>query len=100
MKTSVVNILYEIHDIYIGRPGRGAAGIFGNPFKIGRDGNRDQVIEKYRKYFHEKLESDPVFKKEVQKLKGKRLGCFCKPMSCHGDVIAEYLDKEEERPTA
>ena len=95
MKTSVVNIVHTPnYDIYIGRPGRGLSGMFGNPFKVGRDGDRNQVVEKYRKYFYEKIEKDAVFKAEVQKLKGKRLGCFCSPLRCHGEVFVEYLDKD------
>lgn len=63
--------------------------IFANPFKIHGD-NRDQVIDSYRTYFYEKIKDDD-FRKEVLKLKGKNLGCWCKPFPCHGDIIAEYL---------
>ena len=86
-KTTVVNLRKEKHDAYIGR-----GSIFGNPFYIGKDGNREQVIEKYKKYFEKKLE-DNRFRHEVLKLKGKVLGCYCKPLACHGDVIAEYLNR-------
>lgn len=86
MKTVVVNKKYEDFDVYIGRGSR-----FGNPFCIGRDGDRDLVIKKYRGWFTKKLE-DPQFKEAVLALKGKRLGCYCKPLPCHGDIIAKYLD--------
>lgn len=49
-------------------------------------------IEKYRRYFYERIKYDPVFKERIIELKGKTLGCFCKPFPCHGDVIKEYLD--------
>jgi len=65
---------------------------FGNPFIIGRDGTRKDVIIKYKKYFYKKLEDNCIFKMAVEKLKGKTLGCWCVPKSCHGDVIIEYLE--------
>ena len=83
------------YDTYIGRAGFGEEGDFGNPFVIGKDGDRDTVIEKFKFYFYERIKRDPVFKADVKKLKGKVLGCFCKPKRCHGDVIAEYLDSPE-----
>lgn len=94
MRTRVVNALKERYDVYIGRPGRGLAGPFGNPFKVGRDGTREECIEKYRAYFYEKLEEDSEFKKAVLELKGRTLGCFCAPLKCHGEVIAEYLESD------
>lgn len=77
-------------DIYIGRKGP-----WGNPYVIGRDGERADVIEKYRDFFYKKILTDPAKKKALHKLKGMRLGCHCKPAACHGDVIAEYLNKIE-----
>lgn len=64
---------------------------FGNPYQIGRDGDRKQVLEKYRAYFKWKIE-DPWFRGQVHNLKGKILGCWCTPDECHGDVIIEYLN--------
>jgi hypothetical protein len=87
MKTEVVNIKNQKCDIYCGRPS-----FFGNPFQIGRDGTRDQVIEKYREWFIKRL-TNHVFRDRVSTLKGKRLGCWCKPFTCHCDVIAEYLNE-------
>ena len=43
-------------------------------------------------YFGNKIDNDPIFKARILELKGKTLGCFCKPNSCHGDIIAEYLN--------
>jgi hypothetical protein len=83
----VVNLRKEKYDVYIGR-----GSIFGNPFHIGKDGNREEVIEKYKKYFEKRIAEDCKFKNAVLSLKGKVLGCYCKPLKCHGDVIAEYLD--------
>jgi hypothetical protein len=86
--TTVVNKYKSKFDIYIGRPS-----IFGNPFSIGKDGDRDEVIKKFRTYFNQRIKKDAHFKQEVLKLKGKTLGCYCKPQDCHGDVIANYLDR-------
>ncbi len=87
MKTVIVNLYEERYDIYIGRPS-----IWGNPFSIGPDGTRDEVIRKYDKY----ILNQPKLLINLYKLKGKRLGCFCKPKVCHGDIllrlIGMYLD--------
>ena len=77
--------------VYIGR---GSA--FGNPFRIGEDGNRKEVIEKYRRWFLKKIGSDPEFRREVWKLEGKSLVCFCSPLACHGDVLKWWLELGEE----
>lgn len=90
MQTIVVNKRNSSFDVYIGRPS-----IFGNPFVIGMDGDRKQVIAKFRRYFFHRIESDPVYKKAVLGLRGKILGCFCAPLPCHGDVYAEYCDNYE-----
>jgi len=92
METKVVNIKYEDYDVYIGRAGRGQDGYFGNPFILALGEKRGSSIEKYKVYFYEKLNTDAEFKKRIHELKGKILGCFCKPYPCHGDVIAEYLE--------
>lgn len=89
MKTTVVNVWTQPFDVYIGRSGRGFPSLFGNPFYLG---TREENIMKFREYFINKVNSNPHFKEEVLKLKGKALGCFCAPKPCHGDVIKEYLD--------
>lgn len=89
MKTKVVNIKKRTCEIYCGR-----GSIYGNPFKIGRDGDRKQVISKYREYFYKRL-TDSKFRDSILSLKGKILGCYCKPLDCHLDVIVEYLESNE-----
>ena len=98
MRTRTVHIS-EPYDVYIGRAGHGRDGYFGNPIKLLGDTKtlRALCIEQYRNYFHERLERDLEFKRRVLELKGKRLGCFCKPnKQCHGDVIVEYLENFPE----
>lgn len=92
-KTTVVNIYKNKYDVYIGRAGRGYDGYFGNPFSITNTCSRSDCISKFEKYFYERIKKDPIFAKRIQSLKGKVLGCFCKPLSCHGDIIAEYLNE-------
>tara|TARA_R100000458_G_scaffold44181_1_gene42214 strand:- start:170 stop:451 length:282 start_codon:yes stop_codon:yes gene_type:complete len=89
--TEVVNLRNSTFDVYIGRAGRGEDGYFGNPFPISK-GGRDECIARYREWFEFRIENDEEFKARVLELKGKRLGCFCKPQACHGDVIAEWLE--------
>jgi len=83
MTTRVVNMRKEKYDIYIGRPSK-----WGNPFIIGKDGTREQVIEKYKDY----VLNSPDLLKHLPELKGKTLGCFCKPLACHGDVLVKLLE--------
>ena len=90
--TKAVNIYTSDYDVYIGRAGKGRYGYFGNPFRLRASETRGETIERYRKYFYDRLETDPEFKRRVYELKDKVLGCFCKPYPCHGDVIAEYLN--------
>ncbi len=94
MRTTVVNITYDICDVYIGRSGIPDVGYFGNPYHIGVDGTREEVLFRYKEYFIKRVRDDREFYKRVIDLKGKRLGCFCKPEACHGDIIATYLDFE------
>lgn len=91
--TTVVNIKKDLFDVYIGRQGRGRSGYFGNPFRIGPGFSREDSINKFQKYFANRLDTDPEFKQRVLDLKDKRLGCFCSPQPCHGDVIADWLNK-------
>lgn len=92
MKTQVVNIRFSVYDIYIGRAGHGKDGYFGNPFRLKNSEQRGATIERYRNYFHNRMQTDAEFSRRILELKGKTLGCFCKPEACHGDVIANYLN--------
>jgi hypothetical protein len=77
---------YPKDAIYIGRPSK-----WGNPFLIGRDGTREEVISKYRIYLQF---GDHFLLDELEELKGKNLLCFCKPLPCHGDILLEFANKE------
>lgn len=70
---------------------------FGNPFRIGEDGNRRVVIERHMTLWRARL-NHPSHREQtlfyLRQMKGKRLGCHCAPMPCHGDnyvkLIAEF----------
>ena len=89
MACTVVNKYKEEYDIYIGR-GRGSK--WGNPYAIGEHGTRDEVIEAYRRFLWKQIRSGDVTIEDLLELDGKRLGCFCKPQACHGDVIAKAVE--------
>lgn len=66
-----------------------------NPYKISTTLDRDQCIEKYRKYIIEKIEKENL-QQELLKLKGKTLGCWCSPEPCHGDVLIDLINQLTE----
>ncbi len=70
--------------IYIGRPS-----IWGNPFVIGKDGQRDDVIAKYETW----LLGNGQLVDQLTALAGKDLVCWCAPARCHGDVLVRLANK-------
>jgi len=75
--------------VYVGRPST-----FGNPFPLTDptdDRERDRVIAQYAAYFDARIASDPEFRRAVETLRGRDLGCWCAPRPCHGDVILAWL---------
>jgi hypothetical protein len=96
--TRVVNIKDgEPYDVYIGRymnARRSPAGErlerskWANPFHVGKDGSREECIEKYRAL----LEQRPMLLKDLPELEGKILGCYRKPLPCHDDVLVELVE--------
>ncbi len=67
--------------------------IWSNPFKIGKDGDRNEVIQKYEIYIRNKLNNDPNLIIELKKLKNKKLGCWCYPELCHGNVLLQLINE-------
>lgn len=79
---------------YCGRPSA-----LGNPFKIGIDGNRDEVTEKYREWLKEALKHDIIVRREFDALVAAYvdfgelvLVCWCAPERCHCDIIKEFIE--------
>lgn len=61
---------------------------WGNPFVIGKDGDRAEVIEKYRDWVTTSMDEKAQWIRDsVQELRGKTLGCWCAPQPCHGDIL-------------
>lgn len=68
---------------------------WGNPFVIGRDGDRAEVIARYRRYlFGER----PDLVARLDELRGMRLACWCAPKPCHGDVLVAELVARDAGP--
>ena len=88
--TKVVHVRKEPFDIYIGRAfAEFNESDWHNPFHLGKDGDRKEVLRKYREY----LLSHPDLFSRLHELRGKTLGCWCRPkLACHGDVLAEFAD--------
>lgn len=97
--TTVVNLKGHRDDpafadvVYVGRAmHRGGwhlpASPFASPFRPGVDGTRSEVLEKYRTW----LLDQPSLLARLPELRGKRLGCWCVPLPCHAQVLAELAD--------
>lgn len=82
----------EHFDIYCGR-----GTLWGNPYAIGADGDRDEVIRKFNYDFdRDFLKGGNDFKEILKTHRGKILGCHCKPYPCHGDVLAKFLNELDD----
>ena len=96
MSGRVVNLRHnELGDaVYVGRavPRRGLAeSAFANPYKIGQDGDRAEVIQKYRSWLLDRQE----LLLRLHELRGRRLACWCSPEPCHADVLVELVEADD-----
>lgn len=73
--------------IYVGRPTQ-----WGNPFTIGRDGDRAQVIAKFRTWVHQP-EQESLRTSAKRELRGRDLVCWCAPEDCHAYVWLEIVNE-------
>jgi hypothetical protein len=98
MKTKVVHCKEDSYDIYIGRK-KNTNNHYGNPFRIDKNCTRDESISNFRMWIlgfdFNDIESErrKWILIHIKDLKGKTLGCWCKPKACHGDILAELVDK-------
>jgi hypothetical protein len=92
----IVHCKKEPYDVYIGRPSK-----WGNPFTHIKDketkaefivATRNEAISKYREW----ILTQTALLKDLHELKDKTLGCWCKPQSCHGDVLIDLIAKQNE----
>lgn len=70
------------NSVYIGRGSK-----WGNPYRIGIDGNRDTVCDKHKQYLWDQVQRGDITLQELVELDGKDLVCFCAPQRCHGDTL-------------
>ncbi len=91
----VVNIkTYNGQSYYIGRPSA-----LGNPYRIGIKYKRGETIDLYRKWLWREINKETSAAKteflrlaELSKKQNLKLGCFCKPNKCHGDIIKAAIE--------
>ena len=115
VKTNIVNVkvqhirpmhinlkqwMEDENNVYIGRGGiifidgkrfPKKPSIWANPFKVENNRN-ESVLSSYEKYIRNKIENEYGIN-ELLKLKGKTLGCWCKPKSCHGDILIKLINE-------
>ncbi len=101
MITTVVHIKDDF-DVYIGRPVRGRfqGSIWGNPYRIGQnvDGHkltRAQAIAAFETLMRHRLAgpNGDWWRLQLEALRGQRLGCWCHPKPCHGQILVKLLDE-------
>lgn len=83
----VVNLKSEPYDVRIDRRTK-----WGNPFRVGPDGSRADVIRKHMEW----LFCQPELMESFDELRGKRLGCWCSPRPCHGDTLARLANSDKQ----
>ena len=105
IESRAVNLRTEQYDVYCGRPRAGQPWNFGNPFIVGRDAPKGQCIPMFELWLET---GDPQgcpdatperrqwILNNIHTLKGKRLGCFCKPRPCHCDILANKANTQGE----
>ncbi len=89
----VVHCKVAHHDVYVGRPSE-----WGNPFVLTHESQREAVLDQYRQWLFTQR-PDLVERAKVE-LRGKVLGCWCAPRSCHADVLAEIANPPAPNPLA
>lgn len=75
--------------VYIGR-----GSPYGNPFVIGKDGDRDDVCDKYEQYL---LNNPQLLQAVKTTLRGRDVVCFCAPKRCHGDTLVRLANERSDR---
>lgn len=100
---SVVNRRTHDFDIYIGRGSK-----WGNPFSHNEGtqaqyvvASREEAIECYRQQLWHNIQQGFVTIDDLLGLDGLLLGCYCKPLPCHGDVLVRAVNwaKKQRRVT-
>jgi hypothetical protein len=98
-RAEVVHCKRAAYDVYIGRgrdPRTGEPGEWGNPFSHRPSrvpgvivvGSVEEAIARYPSHLWEQLRTGRLSLERLAALDGKRLGCWCAPGPCHGEVLA------------
>ena len=77
--------------VYIGRGSK-----WGNPFRIGVDGDRAAVIAKHARW----LAEQPRLVRALDELRERDLVCFCAPLACHGDLLLTLANASRDERIA
>lgn len=107
--TTVVNVRKDTFDVYIGRKWRAEEdqcvgpncveslpeSVYANPFPLWKYSQRDRVVELYEELWRQRLggKSRALWLGRLRDLKGKRLGCWCAPLACHGHVLVKLIEE-------
>lgn len=98
-RTAVVNVAKKYGEknyLYIGRANHYTGHVksdFHNPFHLAKDATLEQrakCLEKYEQY----VRDSPYLMGQLKTLQGKRLGCWCKPLPCHGDILVKLIEEQ------
>lgn len=91
---TVVNLRNEPYDLYIGRAVK-SRGLplsrWANPVRFSAETDRAHVLDLYEDHVRSSGLLD-----WIHELSGLRLGCWCKPKSCHGDVLVRLWHERME----
>ena len=94
-------IIPGVHREYCGRPGKGQAGILGNPYWAKDESKRAEACEKFRLYLELKTKrgnpTNPIRVKvlelvEIARTQDLELACFCVPKQCHTEHIKNLIE--------
>jgi hypothetical protein len=78
---------------------------WGNPFEIGKDGTREEIIQKYRAWFLTGTEPRKVgryvvdprsLRERIRELRGFNLACCPPELPCHADFLLAQANQPEK----
>lgn len=87
-RAKAVNIKHSDYDVLIMRGTK-----WGNPIRISDVGSREECLMEYKKHLIHMIKTKQLTREDFKELEGKRLGCCCKPLNCHGDILADVVNK-------
>lgn len=85
---TVVNKYKSAYDVDIQRGTK-----WGNPLSTSQGLSLAEALSGYKKHLKDEIRNGNITKSELIQLHGKRLGCTCHPKPCHGDILAELVNK-------